>query len=217
MRPIFITGIGTGVGKTLISAIVTEALAADYWKPIQAGYEEGTDTITIQSLLSNTDSVVHPELYRLKTPASPHIAAKIDGCEIDLAAITQTTNSLLHPIGQKQLVIEGAGGLLVPLTETLMVADLIKSLHARVILVSRNYLGSINHSLLTAAYCRTHGIDVAGWIFNDDYMNYENEIVNWSGYPSIGSVPKLAMIDKITVSKEAIRIKQSLKDKLNLQ
>lgn len=216
MRPIFITGIGTGVGKTLISAIVTEALAADYWKPIQAGYEEGTDTITIQSLLSNTGSVVHPELYRLKTPASPHIAAKIDGCEIDLDAIKQTTNSLLQAIGQKQLVIEGAGGLLVPLTETWMVADLIKALHARVILVSRNYLGSINHSLLTAAYCRTHGIDVVGWIFSDDYMNYENEIVNWSGYPSIGSIPKLTTINKVTVSEQAVRIKHSLREKLNL-
>lgn len=215
-RPIFITGIGTGVGKTLISAIVTEALAADYWKPIQAGYEEGTDTITIQSLLSNTGSVVHPELYRLKTPASPHIAAKMDGCEIDLDAITQATTSLLHTTGQKQLVIEGAGGLLVPLTGSLMVADLIKALNARVILVSRNYLGSINHSLLTAAYCRTHGIDVAGWIFNDDYMNYENEIVNWSGYPSIGSVPKLSTIGKATVSEQAVRIKHSLRDKLNL-
>jgi dethiobiotin synthetase len=216
MNPIFITGIGTGVGKTLISAIVTEALAADYWKPVQAGYEDGTDTLTVDQLLSNRDSVVHQELYRLQTPASPHIAARIDGIEIDISAITQTATTILHAIAPKQLVIEGAGGLLVPITGSLMVADLVKALSAKLILVSRNYLGSINHSLLTAAYCRAHGIDVAGWIFNDDYMNYENEIVNWSGYPSIGSVPKMGTINKITVREEAMRIKQSLKNKLHL-
>lgn len=216
MNPIFITGIGTGVGKTLIAAIVTEALLADYWKPIQAGYEDGTDTITIQELINNTNSVVHPELYRLKTPASPHIAARIDNVEINIEAIARAAASITASIAPKQLVIEGAGGLLVPLTGSVMVADLIKALHARVILVSRNYLGSINHSLLTAAYCKTHGIDVAGWIFSDDYMNYENEIVDWSGYPSIASVPKLAMIDKATVSEQAARIKYSLRDKLNL-
>jgi dethiobiotin synthetase len=215
-RPIFITGIGTGVGKTIISAIVTEALAADYWKPVQAGYEDGTDTLTVGELLNNTHSVIHPELYRLQTPASPHIAARIDDVEIDINAITERATAIQHSIAPKQLVIEGAGGLLVPLTGSLMVADLVKALHAKLILVSRNYLGSINHSLLTAAYCRTHGIDVAGWIFNDDYMNYENEIVNWSGYPSIGSIPKLATINKATISEEAIRIKQSLRDKLNL-
>ncbi|MES2371658.1 MAG: dethiobiotin synthase [Bacteroidota bacterium] len=215
-NPIFITGIGTGVGKTLISAIVTEALAADYWKPVQAGYVDGTDTMTIQSLLNNTVSIVHPELYRLQTPASPHIAARIDKIEINIDTITQTASTILDSIAPKQLVIEGAGGLLVPLTDSLMVADLVKALNAKVILVSRNYLGSINHSLLTAAYCRSNGIDVAGWIFNDDYMNYENEIVNWSDYPSIASVPKLATINKATISAEAIRIKRSLLDKLNL-
>ncbi|MES2329739.1 MAG: dethiobiotin synthase [Bacteroidota bacterium] len=216
MTPIFITGIGTGVGKTLIAAIVTEALSADYWKPIQAGYEDGTDTITVKELLSNEGSVVHPELYRLKTPASPHIAAAKDGIEIDLDTITQNATSLVQSIAPKPLIIEGAGGLLVPLTSSLMVADLIKSLNARVILVSRNYLGSINHSLLTAAYCRSHGIEVAGWIFNDDYMNYEEEIVQWSDYPSLGSVPKMEPIDKTTVHEQAMRIKSSLIGKLQL-
>ncbi len=215
-KPIFITGIGTGVGKTLISAIVTEALAADYWKPVQAGYEDGTDTVTVQSLLSNATSVVHPELYRLQTPASPHIAARIDDVEINIDAIAQMATMLLTPIAPRQLVIEGAGGLLVPLTRSLMVADLVKALNAKLVLVSRNYLGSINHSLLTAAYCRSQGLDVAGWIFTDDYMNYENEIVNWSGYPSLGSVPKMEMIDKTTVHEQAMQIKHSLRDRLDL-
>ena len=117
-------------------------------------------------------------------------------------------------IGSKPLIIEGAGGLLVPLTDNFMVADLIKLLNARVILVSRNYLGSINHSLLTAAYCREKNIDVIGWLFNDDYLNYENEIVNWSGYPSLGSIPKMGTIDQITVHQQAMHIQQSLMDKL---
>ncbi len=214
MKPIFITGIGTGVGKTLAAAIITEALNADYWKPIQAGFEDGTDTNTIKDLISNKNSFIHPELYRLQTPASPHIAARMDGVNINMNNIKQAALSILTP--SKNLVIEGAGGLLVPITDTLTVADLIKILNARVILVSRNYLGSINHSLLTAAYCRSNGIDVAGWIFNVDYMNYENEIVLWSGYPSLASIPKMGTIDKITVAEQAVRMRQSLTDKINL-
>jgi dethiobiotin synthetase len=214
-QPIFITGIGTGVGKTLVSAIVTEALGADYWKPVQAGFEDGTDTIAVKELLSNQQSVVHDELYKLKTPASPHIAARIDGITINNTSIQKKTTAILQQIGSKPLVIEGAGGLLVPLTETEMVADLITLLNAKVILVSRNYLGSINHSLLTAAYCRSKGIDVAGWIFNDDYMNYETEIVKWSGYPSLGSIPKLETIDKQMVSSQATKLRQSLTEILN--
>jgi dethiobiotin synthetase len=209
-KPIFITGIGTGVGKTLVSAIVTEALGADYWKPVQAGFEEGTDTIAVKELLSNQQSVVHDEVYKLKTPASPHIAARMDGITISKNAIQEKATAILKQIGSKPLVIEGAGGLLVPLTDTEMVAELITLLNAKVILVSRNYLGSINHSLLTAAYCRSKGLDVAGWIFNDDYMNYEAEIVKWSGYPSLGSIPKLETISKAIISEQANRLTQSL-------
>ena len=209
-KPIFITGIGTGVGKTLVSAIVTEALGADYWKPVQAGFEDGTDTIAVKELLSNPQSIVHDELYKLKTPASPHIAARIDGITINNTSIQEKATTILQQIGSKPLVIEGAGGLLVPLTETEMVADLITLLNAKVILVSRNYLGSINHSLLTAAYCRSKGIDVAGWIFNDDYMNYETEIVKWSGYPSLGSIPKLGTINQTIIREQANRLSSSL-------
>jgi len=212
MKPIFITGIGTGVGKTLVSAIVTEALLADYWKPVQAGFEDGTDSMLVETLISNACTSVHPELYRLQTPASPHISAKLDGRSIDPYSIQQTAEAILNGVGDRNLVIEGAGGLLVPLNETYMVADLAISLKAKVILVSRNYLGSINHSLLTAAYCRSKGIDVAGWIFNDDYMNYETEIVNWSGYPSLGSIPKLGAINKTTVREQANRLTAILTD-----
>jgi dethiobiotin synthetase len=204
-RPLFITGIGTGVGKTLVAAILTEALHADYWKPIQAGYEDGTDTLTLTGLVSNTETIIHPELYRLQTPASPHIAASKEGITIDINAIVSALKKIN---ADKPLLIEGAGGLMVPVTGSWFVADLIKALGARVIIVSRNYLGSINHSLLTAAYCKTNGIDVAGWVFNDDYMNYENEIVEWSGYPALGSVPAMKIITKESVKEQATRIRE---------
>ncbi|GAC1442471.1 MAG: dethiobiotin synthase [Sediminibacterium sp.] len=205
-KPIFITGTGTDVGKTLAAAIVTEALEADYWKPVQAGFDDGTDTLLVASLLTNGNSVLHKELYKLKLPASPHIAAGREGIRIDLAAIAGEALAIRGRMKNKRLVIEGAGGLLVPLNEKETVADLIKALDARVILVSRNYLGSINHSLLTAAYCRDHQIDVAGWIFNDHYMQYESEIAGWSGYPSLGTIPKLSSIDKKTIHALALQM-----------
>ncbi|NCI50174.1 dethiobiotin synthase [Sediminibacterium roseum] len=204
MKPIFITGIGTNIGKTLVSALLTEALHADYWKPIQAGYEDGTDATTVAGLISNNESIIHPEVYRLQTPASPHIAARNEQVEISLEAIVSAYTKIKTA---RPLLIEGAGGLLVPLTGKLFVADLIKALDARVIIVSRNYLGSINHSLLTAAYCKSNGIDVAGWIFNDDYLDYENEIVSWSGYPSLGSVPAMKTVDQQNIRLEAAKLK----------
>lgn len=214
-KPLFITGIGTDVGKTVVSAVITEALEADYWKPVQAGLEGGTDTGWVREMLSNDASVVHDELYRLKTPVSPHIAAEMDGITIDAGKISEKAVSILASCRPKHLIMEGAGGILVPLNEQVMVADLIRILNARVILVSRNYLGSINHSLLTAAYCRSNGIDVAGWIFNDDYMHYEEEIVNLSGYPSLGSIPKLGSMNKTSIKEQAGRLQRNLSEKLN--
>ena len=209
-QPIFITGIGTGVGKTLVSAIVTESLEADYWKPIQAGLAEGTDAKTVRSFISNISTVIHPATYELLTPASPHIAARIDGVTIEIAKLLQSAQDIQFKIGTKNLVVEGAGGLLVPLQEHVLLVDFIRLLQAKVILVSRNYLGSINHSLLTAAFCRSNDIEVMGWIFTDTYLDYEDEIVQWSGYPKIASVPKLTEINKDIVALEAQRIKQGL-------
>lgn len=194
--------------------MVAEALHADYWKPVQAGFEDGTDAERIRQLMTNNESFVHDELYRLRTPASPHIAAAKDGITIEAATILQTAGSLISLAGARPLVIEGAGGLLVPLAEGLLIADLIKQINARVILVSRNYLGSINHSLLTAAHCRSMNLDVMGWIFNDDYLDYENDIVRWSNYPSIGSVRALSLIDKASIYEQAMSLKDSLTAKL---
>ncbi len=206
MQPIFITGIGTGIGKTIVSAIVAEALGADYWKPVQAGYENGTDTLIVKEFLSKSN--VHPELYKLELAASPHIAARAEGIQIDLNKIYEQFIKL--NISGRRLVIEGAGGIMVPLNEKEFVADLIKKLNAKVILVSRNYLGSINHSLLTAELCRTHGLDVAGWIFNDQYLDYEDEIASWSGFSKIGSIPFTDQPDRKFIQEQAESIRSSL-------
>ena len=204
---IFVTGIGTGVGKTVVSAIVTEALETDYWKPIQAGFDDGTDALQVASLISNTKTIIHPEIYKLQMPASPHIAARMEGIEISLKAIVN--QSPYPPLGDGG-IIEGAGGILVPLNDNEFVIDLIEQLGARVILVSRNYLGSINHSLLTAAICKQRNIDVIGWIFNDQYLDYEEEIVCWTGYPKIASIPLVEKIDKAFVFRQAGLVKEAL-------
>ena len=210
-QTIFITGIGTDVGKTVTAAILTEALKADYWKPVQAGFDAGTDSTCIKSLVSNSYTTIHPETYKLKLPASPHIAAREEGIKIELSEIEKkyfkiTNNQALT----HHLVVEGAGGLMVPLNENEFVLDLIKKLKAKVILVSRNYLGSINHSLLTAQVCKAHNIDVLGSVFNDHYMNYEDEIVQWSGYKKIASLPFTNNVTAGFVKEKAAILKNNL-------
>ncbi len=206
MKPIFITGTGTDVGKTLISAIITEALKADYWKPVQAGFSDGTDSLFIQKMISNSKTKIHPELYRLKMPASPHLAAPAEQKKIKIKEIV---NHL--PKTKNQLIIEGAGGLMVPLNNKEMILDLIKKLKAKVIIVSKNELGSINHSMLTAKVLRKERIPVLGWIFTEEYKNYETEIERWSGYPRIARVKHLSIISKVTIKEEALKLRPKLK------
>jgi dethiobiotin synthetase len=203
MKPLFISGIGTGIGKTLVAAVLTEALKADYWKPVQAGYAPGTDSTLMASLISNEETRIHPETYKLKLAASPHIAAREENLRIDLSRILENYKKL-DPL--RPLIIEGAGGLLVPLNENEFVLDLVKKLDARLILVSRNYLGSINHSLMTAEICRQAGLDVAGWVFNDQYLHYEPEIAEWSKYRILFSLPKMEEVSDRTVREVSERI-----------
>ncbi|MEP6951190.1 MAG: dethiobiotin synthase [Ginsengibacter sp.] len=207
MKPIFITGTGTGIGKTLVAAIIAEALQADYWKPVQAGFDEGTDSLWVKQMISNKKTVIHPEVYKFKMAASPHIAAMAEQKKIVLKDIT---NHL--PKTKRQLIIEGAGGLMVPLNKKEFVIHLIKKLKARVIIVSKNELGSINHSLLTAAVLKKEKIDVAGWIFTEEYLDYENEIANWSGYPAIASVKHLGEISKESIKAEAGKMRPNLEN-----
>lgn len=206
MKPIFITGTGTNVGKTLISAIVTEALSADYWKPVQAGFSEGTDSLFVKEMISNSQSVIHPELYKLKMPASPHLAAPAEQKEITIKDIKDHL-----PQTKNQLIIEGAGGLMVPLNEQELMLDLIKELNAKVLIVSKNELGSINHSLLTAAVLKKENADVSGWIFTEEYQHYENEIAAWSGFPLIARVEHLPTVSKETIKEQALKLRPLLK------
>ena len=199
----FVTGIGTGIGKTLISAILVRALNADYWKPVQAGFENGTDSDFIENSVSGV--VIYPEVYRLQMAASPHIAAREEGLEISIENIAEKM-----PTKKRNLIIEGPGGLMVPLNRHQFVTDLIQALNIPVILVSRNYLGSINHSLLTSELCKRLNIAVTGWIFNDQYLSYEHEIVSWSGFPALGSVPFNENIDSAFIEAQAERFRKRL-------
>jgi dethiobiotin synthetase len=204
MKRIFVTGIGTGVGKTLVSAIITEYLQADYWKPIQSGDLDNTDTMTVRRLISNSESVLHEERFRLTQPLSPHASAEIDGIEMKL-------NDFTTPESAKQyLVIEGAGGLMVPINNTTTIADLIKFLDASVILVSKNYLGSINHTLLTIQELERREIPITGLVFNGECLpQTENFIINYSNLPVIFRLDNEATINKKTVQKYAARISKT--------
>ena len=197
----FVTGIGTGIGKTLIAAILARALDADYWKPVQAGTDH-TDSQVMLDLLPGLH--IHPEVYKLSMAASPHIAAREEGINISLENIVHR-----KPPGKRNLIIEGPGGLLVPLNDNEFVADLIEALGVKVILVSRNYLGSINHSLLTAESCKARKISVTGWIFNDQYLHYEDEIVRWTGYPRIASIP-FSKPSRLFVEEQAMIVREQL-------
>ncbi len=211
MNNIFITGIGTGVGKTVAAACVAEALGAQYWKPVQAGFEDGTDTETVRSLTSAAVTV-HDELYKLAMPASPHLAARADGIIVQEDRILQHARQLQQP--GRPLVIEGAGGLMVPLNGNYFFLDLARALDAHVIVVAQNYLGSINHSLLTAMALRSAGLNVTGWIFSGDHHTNEDDVVSWSQYPLISRIPKSLRLDKAFISLEAEAMKPMLEELL---
>ncbi|MEJ5994923.1 dethiobiotin synthase [Pedobacter sp. Du54] len=189
----FITGIGTGIGKTIASAVLTEKLKADYWKPIQAGDLDQSDSLMVKSLLSNSVSTIHPEQYRLNHPLSPHLAAKLDGLSINL-------KEFKLPNTENKLIIEGAGGLMVPLNEEDLILDLIKELNLQVIVVSKNYLGSINHTLLTVNTLKQNQISIKGIIFNGE-VNEESEryILKYGNIKTLGRIPDLHTIDKEAV------------------
>jgi len=192
-QPILITGIGTGVGKTIISAIVTEKLKADYWKPIQSGDLDSSDTLKVRGLVSNKTTRFYPEAYRLTQPFSPHKSAAIDKIVIDI-------QSIIPPQTDNQLVIEGAGGLMVPLNDDELIIDLIKQLNAKVILVSQNYLGSINHTLLSLSMLKQYDVPVMGIIFNGDKDIYSKTfILNYSGVTELGHVPSFDNITAKTI------------------
>lgn len=195
MKEFFITGISTEVGKTITAAIITEALEADYWKPIQAGDLDNTDTHKVANLISNSKTVFHDSSYALKTPVSPHEAAAIEGITIDV-------NKIKEPKTTNNLVIEGAGGLLVPLNSHDTILDIIMPNH-KIIVVSRHYLGSINHTLLTLKWLTGKGYDVYLVFSGDANPATEDIIVKKTGVPVIGRINEEPSFDKEVIKKYA--------------
>ncbi len=202
MTNYFVTGIGTDVGKTIASAIIVEALESDYWKPVQAGNVDYGDTNLVKDLISNIKSKFHPNSYALQTPMSPHGAAAIDNIEINVSEIKR-------PKTKNKLVIEGAGGLLVPLNGKDTVADLIKH-KDKVIVISRHYLGSINHSLLTIQYLEEKGFDVSIIFNGNEHKSTEEIILKMTNAKCIGRIEDEPYFDKNVIKEYASIFKDKL-------
>ncbi|MES2752686.1 MAG: dethiobiotin synthase [Pseudomonadota bacterium] len=190
---IIVTGTDTGIGKTVFSAGLAGALDAFYWKPVQAGLDDETDRQTVLRLSGLSDERVLPEAYRLKTPASPHLAAKIDGVVIDPQA-------LALPDTDRPLVVEGAGGLLVPLTSSLTYIDVMARWRAPVVLCARTTLGTINHTLLSIEALRSRDIPVLGVAFiGDENAPSEQVIAEMGLVRHLGRLPHLTPLTRDTL------------------
>ncbi|MDO1512602.1 dethiobiotin synthase [Maribacter confluentis] len=195
MQKIFVTGISTEVGKTIASAIFTEALTADYWKPVQAGDLDNTDVDKVKRLISNDKSKFHPCSYELKAAMSPHAAAELEGIRIDRFHINE-------PETDNNLIIEGSGGILVPLNDEDTMFDIIMPDY-KVVVVSRNYLGSINHSLLTINWLLHKGYDVSVLFSGEANPQTENIILHKTGVSLIGRIDEEKEFTKEVIKKYA--------------
>ena len=194
-RALVVTGTDTGVGKTVFAAGLAGALDGAYWKPVQAGLEEATDSALVARLSGLPRDRILPETYRLQTPCSPHRAAEIDGIAID-------PSRLVPPAEGRPLVIEGAGGVLVPLTRDLVFADLFARWDFPVVLVARTALGTINHSLLSIEALRRRGIAIAGIAFvGDANEDTESTIATLGGVRRLGRLPRLDPLDRHSLAR----------------
>lgn len=176
-----VSGIGTDVGKTVVSAILCEALYANYWKPVQTGTRESSDALTVAEVIG--EHRIFPNTYAFQEPLSPHAAAEREGAEIETAR-------LRIPVSQQPLIIEGAGGVHVPLNWKQTLLDLMQVWDIPVIVVSRNYLGSINHTLLTLEVLQQRGIPIAGVVFNGNPTPMSEEVISrYTRIPVLGHIP----------------------------
>lgn len=190
-RSVVVTGTDTGIGKTVFAAGLAAVVDATYWKPVQAGLDPVSDT----DIATRLGARVIPEAYSLTTPASPHLAARIDGVTIDPAR-------LALPDIDGRLVVEGAGGVLVPLSETVLYADMFAMWHAPVILCARTGLGTINHSLLSIEALRTRGVPLLGIVLIGEAHDENERIVPLLGkVRSLGRLPMLDMVDRETLAQ----------------
>lgn len=200
MHRYFVTGIDTNIGKTVVSAILVKALNASYWKPIQSGDLEHTDSMKVKEYSEASTNQIIPDRYRLTTPASPHLAAEIENIEISL-------NDFDIPNIPGNLIVEGAGGLFVPLNYENTILDLIQKLSLPVILVSKNYLGSINHTLLSIHALKNRNIPIKGIIIiGDSHTPSEKAIESIGGVKILHHVPFTENLDKEFVGEQAERV-----------
>lgn len=190
-KSFIITGTDTGIGKTLISAILVKNLSASYWKPIQSGLTEETDSQWVKRISECKAEQILPEAYRLQQPLSPHISADLDGIKIQPKKIT------IPKFATDTLIMEGAGGVLVPINWQVLEIELFQQLHVPVVIVCRTSLGTINHSLLTIESLKIRNIPIHGVIFNGEF-NQDNadSIVRFGNVKLLGHVPVLKKIDK---------------------
>ncbi|WP_293883012.1 dethiobiotin synthase [Sphingomonas sp.] len=193
MSVIVVTGTDTAIGKTVFAAALTGALGAAYWKPVQAGLDEETDSECVARLAGSASDRIFPEVYRLATPCSPHRAAELDGLTIDPAR-------LIPPTCDGPLVIEGAGGVLVPLTRDLLFADLLGRWALPTVLVARTALGTINHSLLSIEALRARSVPVLGIAFvGDANEDTEHTIATMGKVRRLGRLPMVGTLDRATL------------------
>jgi dethiobiotin synthetase len=192
MKPLTVTGTDTDVGKTVVCAMLTLALDAIYWKPIQAGTADGTDRQRVATLTGLPEDCFRSERYTLREPLSPHRAAELDGVEIDPRQLELPADI---PSG-RWLIVEGAGGVLVPIHRGMLQVDLFVHWGAPVVLCARTALGTINHTLLSLEALKHRSIDVLGIIFVGDPMpDTERTIVEFGGTKSLGRLPILPRLD----------------------
>lgn len=192
-RTIVVTGTDTDIGKTVFAAGLAVALQAHYWKPVQAGLEDGSDSARMAKL-GVPAGMILPEAYRLTTPCSPHRAAEIDGIAID-------PDMLALPRTHGRLVVEGAGGALVPVTRELLYADLFARWNAPTVIVARTILGTINHSLLTIEALRARGVPILGMAFvGDEAPDSEDTICQIGGVARLGRLPRLDPLTSETLA-----------------
>ena len=189
-KAVFVTGIHTDVGKTLVSAWLCLHWDACYWKPVQAGVEPQTDTEWVRRVTGLPEERFFPEAYRLAWPASPHAAAAREGKEI-------LAGALQLPETERTLVVEGAGGLMVPLSDDLLVIDVLEGWKLPTVLVVQTYLGCINHALLSVEALRKRGIPLLGVVMNDGGRpESEGVILRGAGVPLLGRIPRMEGVSR---------------------
>lgn len=202
-KRIFVTGIDTNVGKTVASAILCHALQADYWKPVQSGSIEGTDSDFVKKVTCG-NITIHPSAYCFKEPVSPHLAAALENTTIELEQIKL-------PDTQNRLIVEGAGGIMAPLNNEMVMLDLISELELPVIIVSKNYLGSINHTLLTCEMLHAAGVEILGIIFNGEPTpSSENFILSYTNLNMLGRIDNTTAITQQFIAEQAQKLLLSI-------